>query len=267
MQTRIAQRLIGDFSFSAVQRSYDGAQFHYALGKGDVTVFGARTTRGVYQIDGMGELDVDVYYGALTLPTGAEHSAGELRLFGVGYVDHRTSVLKTDNRPRQPARRTRGDSNRNLRWRLPPRVQTGITGKFDFFVWGAIQTGAWGRLAQRAGAFVGEFGWQPPVKTLKPWLSAGYSYGSGDGNSSDSVRGTSSKSFRLRASMRALRSTTWRTTKTSTDRSIFVPIRSSRSAANCTHYVCPPETISGIWAEALSSRIRSDTRSPQQRQP
>ena len=124
VQTRIAQRLIGNFSFSAVQRSYDGAQFHYALGKGDVTVFGARTTRGVYQIDGMGELDVDVYYGALTLPTGAEHSAGELRLFGLGYIDHRTSVLKTDNRPQaSPLGGPRGDSNRNLRWRLPPRVQ------------------------------------------------------------------------------------------------------------------------------------------------
>jgi hypothetical protein len=29
---------------------------------------------------------------------------------------------------------------------------------------------------------VGEAGWQPPVTVLKPWISAGYSYGSGDGD-------------------------------------------------------------------------------------
>jgi hypothetical protein len=56
--------------------------------------------------------------------------------------------------------------------------------------WGVVQTGSWGDLAQRAGAFVGEAGWQPPVKVLKPWLSAGYSYGSGDGNPNDSHHGT-----------------------------------------------------------------------------
>jgi hypothetical protein len=37
---------------------------------------------------------------------------------------------------------------------------------------------------------VGEVGWQPPVKILKPWLSAGYSYGSGDGNPNDTRHGT-----------------------------------------------------------------------------
>jgi alginate export protein len=189
VQTRIAQRLIGNFTFSAVQRSYDGAQFSYNFAKNNVTLFGARTTRGVYQIDGMGELDVDVYYGALTLPTGTEHNAGELRLFGLGYIDHRTSVIKTDNQADRAADQgeiqigTYGGDYLHV-------FNTRACGKFDFFVWGAVQTGAWGRLTQRAGAFVGEFGWQPPVKTLKPWLSAGYSYGSGDGNSSDSVHGT-----------------------------------------------------------------------------
>jgi hypothetical protein len=53
-----------------------------------------------------------------------------------------------------------------------------------------LQTGSWGKLAQRAGAFVGEAGWKPPIKMLKPWLSAGYSYGSGDRNPNDSHHGT-----------------------------------------------------------------------------
>ena len=69
-------------------------------------------------------------------------------------------------------------------------INTTNAGKFDFLVWGVFQGGSWGALTQRAGAFVGEFGWQPPVKHLKPWLSAGYSYGSGDGNPNDSTHGT-----------------------------------------------------------------------------
>jgi hypothetical protein len=62
-------------------------------------------------------------------------------------------------------------------------------GDFDFLAWGALQTGSWGTLTQRAGAFVGEAGWQAPVR-VKPWVSVGYSYGSGDGNNGDTRHGT-----------------------------------------------------------------------------
>lgn len=191
VQTRISQRLIGNFAFSAVQRSFDGAQFSYNFDKSNLTLFGARTTRGVYQIDGMGELDVDLYYGAFTLPTETKNSAGELRVFGLGYIDHRTSVLKTDNRPQSVRAADHGEIQIGTYGGDYIHVfNTETSGKFDFLVWGVVQTGAWGNLTQRAGAFVGELGWQPPVKTVKPWLSAGYSYGSGDGNANDRVHGT-----------------------------------------------------------------------------
>ena len=191
VQTRIAQRLIGNFTFSAVQRSFDGGDFSYDFGKDNLTLFGSRTTRGVYQIDGMGELDVDVYYGALTLPTETEHSAGELRLFGLGYIDHRTGVLKTDNRPLAARATDHGEIEIGTYGGDYLHVfNTHSNGKFDLLAWGVVQTGSWGQLAHRAGAFVGEFGWQPHVEALKPWLSAGYSYGSGDGNQHDFVHGT-----------------------------------------------------------------------------
>jgi hypothetical protein len=195
VQTRIAQRLIGNFGWSAVGRSYDGVQFSYNFHQNNVTFLASRPTRGVYQIDGMGELDVDLFYGTLTVPVQYDHGAGEFRAFGVGYVDHRRRLVKTDNRPGTskcpsvPADcsmieiGTYGGDYVHV-------FNTAASGKFNFLVWGAFQTGSWGNLTQRAGAFVGEFGWQPPVKTLKPWLSAGYSYGSGDGNSTDSVHGT-----------------------------------------------------------------------------
>jgi hypothetical protein len=191
VQTRIAQRLVGNFAFSAVGRSFDGGQFGYDFGKTNFTFVGARATRGVYQVDAMGEVDADIYYGALTVPVEAKDSAGELRLFGLGYIDHRTAVLKTDNRPSGVRALDREDIRIGTYGGNYLHVfNTPSAGKFDFVIWGAAQTGSWGMLEHRAGAFVGEFGWQPPEKKLRPWLSAGYSYGSGDGNSADSVHET-----------------------------------------------------------------------------
>jgi len=191
VQTRIAHRLLSNFGFTAVQRTYDGLQMSMNSGANNFTFFGARPTAGIFQVKGMEELDVETYYGAYTRSVKTKHGAGQLRLFGLGYLDHRTPVLKTDNRP-QPVRAadhniielgTFGADYAHV-------FNTTNSGKFDFLVWGVVQTGSWGSLTQRAGAFVGEAGWQPPVRILKPWLSAGYSYGSGDGNPNDSRHGT-----------------------------------------------------------------------------
>jgi len=190
-QTRVSQRLIANFGFSAVQRSFDGAQYSLNLGKDNLTFFAARPTEGVFQVDGWGELDVDIYSGAFTLPLKTAHSAGELRVFGMGYIDHRTLVLKTDNRPQAVRAADHGRIEIATYGADYLHVfNTGTAGKFDFLVWGALQGGAWGALTQRAGAFAGEAGWQPPLERLKPWLSAGYSYGSGDSNPNDGTHGT-----------------------------------------------------------------------------
>jgi hypothetical protein len=139
----------------------------------------------------MPELDLEVYYGAFTRTMETPHSAAQFRVFGLGYVDDRNTILKTDNRP-TPVRTA--DINKiQLATYGADYVQvinTTNAGKFDFLVWGVFQGGSWGNLTQRAGAFVGELGWQPPVKHLKPWLSTGFSWGSGDGNPNDSTHGT-----------------------------------------------------------------------------
>jgi hypothetical protein len=189
--SRLAHRLISNFGFSAVQRTFDGAQLSWNSGENNLTFFAARPTRGVFQVDGNGELDIDVYYGAYNRSFTTAHSAGQLRIFSVGYVDHRTTVLKTDNRA--PAARAADHSKIEIATvgaDYAHVFHTAAAGAFDFLGWGAIQTGSWGTLTQRAGAFVGELGWQPPTNVLKPWVSAGYSYGSGDGNPNDSTHGT-----------------------------------------------------------------------------
>ncbi len=191
IQTRISSRLISNFAFTAVQRSFDGVQVALESGQNNVTFFGARPTKGVFQVQGEGELDVDAYYGAYTRSVKTSESAAELRVFALGYIDHRTTVLKTDNRP-AAVRAADLDKIEIETWGADyvHVVNTSSAGNFDFLGWGVVQTGSWGKLAQHADAFVGEAGWQPPVKVLKPWLSVGYSYGSGDSNPKDGRHGT-----------------------------------------------------------------------------
>src|ERR1700722_7915973 len=155
VQTRIASRLISNFAFSAVQRTYDGAQFSWNDGPNNVTAFAARPTEGVFQVDGMGELDVEVYYGAFNKSIKTRSGEASLRVFGVGYVDGRSAVLKTDNRPAAVRAADHGEIKIGTYGADYVQVfRTAGSGTFDILGWAAIQTGAWGSLTQRAGAFV-----------------------------------------------------------------------------------------------------------------
>jgi hypothetical protein len=186
---RIAQRLIGNFGWTHVGRSLDGLHYAYNTPMNNVTLVAARPTRGVFQVDGWGGVNIGVFYGAFTRQVAAKNSVGELRLFGIYYNDWR-DVLKTDNRP-LPARRA--DAG---------QVRVGTAGAhyihafntraavYDVLLWGALQTGAWGAQDHRAGAGDFEAGIQPAGWAWKPWLRAGFHYGSGDGNPNDGAHNT-----------------------------------------------------------------------------
>jgi hypothetical protein len=183
IQTRITNRLISNFGFSAVQRAFDGVQFSLNSRQNNFTFFGARPTEGVFQVKGMDELDVDIYAGTYTRSISTKRNAGQLRVFAMGYIDHRTLVLKTDNRPQAVRSVDHGKIEIATYGMDYAHVYNAEgAGKFDFLLWGAVQNGFWGNQTQHAAAFVGEAGWQLPVTVLKPWISAGYSYGSGDGD-------------------------------------------------------------------------------------
>jgi hypothetical protein len=188
---RIAHRLISNFAFTAVQRTFDGGQVSWTAGPSNVTLFAARPTAGIFQVQGMDELRIEVYSGAYTGSIATPGGAGQLRLFALGYVDDRTSVLKTDNR--SPVARA-ADSGKvaliTLGLSYAHVINTRAAGKFDLVVWGAWQGGSWGALTQQAGAYVAEVGWQPVMTALRPWIRAGYSYGSGDGDPKDTRHGT-----------------------------------------------------------------------------
>ena len=191
VQTRITNRLISNFGFSAVQRAFDGVQLSLNSGQSNFTFLGARPTQGVFQVKGMNELDVDVYSGTYTRTSNVGRSSADLRVFGIGYVDHRTHVLKTDNRPSAVRSADQGKieiATYGLDYVLV--YDADKAGKFDLVLWGALQNGSWGSQTQHAAAFVTEAGWQAPVKVMQPWFSVGYSYGSGDGNPTNSRHST-----------------------------------------------------------------------------
>jgi len=191
VQTRIAHRLISNFGFTAVQRTFDGAQFQWNSGSHNVTAFGGRPTEGIFQVDGMKEVDVQAYYGAYNKSVKTANGAGSFRVFGIGYIDTRTTVLKTDNRPAAVRAADQNDIKVGTWGADYVHVfHTKDAGTWDVLGWGVVQTGAWGNLTQQAGAFVAEAGWQSTSSPLKPWISGGYSYGSGDSNPNDTKNGT-----------------------------------------------------------------------------
>ena len=187
---RIAQRLLANFGWTDVQRSFDGAQYVFDTPKLNVTAIAARPTEGVFQVDGWAEMKINVFYGAVTGQHG-KYAATDWRVFALGYSDYRTGVVKTDNRA--AALRSADTNSIDVGTYGGHVLQILPTpgGPIDLLFWGALQTGTWGTQTQRAGAFAAEAGWQPAVLTmLKPWIRAGYDFGSGDDNATDGTHGT-----------------------------------------------------------------------------
>lgn len=187
---RVTQRLIGNFGFSDVGRSFDGVHYSYGTPSGNFTFIGAVPTRGVFQVDGWGWNRIGFGYASYTREWGTKGHAADTRFFFIDYDDFR-HILKTDNRP-LPVRRA---DLANIRIETfgghsLHAVESGA-GPVDLLLWGAVQTGRWGAQKQRAGAVDVEAGFQPKgLPALKPWLRGGFTYGSGDGNPNDGTHGT-----------------------------------------------------------------------------
>ena len=190
-QQRIAHRLIGDSYWTDIGRSLDGIHFYDNIGtKTNLTFVAARATRGVWQTDGSGEMDVDILYAAYTREFPTANTASELRFFGLGYHDGR-GVLKADNRPLS----VRLGDTQNIRigtFGLSYAISAPIpyVGKWDLMAWGAEQIGRWGVLNHRANSGTVEIGWRPPLPRIHPWVRAGAFFASGDGNPNDNAHTT-----------------------------------------------------------------------------
>lgn len=188
--SRVNQRLIGTFAFTHVQRAFYGTHYQHDTPKLNWTVVGAFPTRGVFQADGWGLMKTAFAYASLTRPVARSNQSAEWRLFGVYYDDWRR-VIKSDNRP-AAVRQTDSEPVR-IGTVGAHFIHTGDTklGATDVVAWTALQFGRWGALQHRAVSFDFEAGLQPPVlRSFKPWLRAGYTFGSGDGDPGDSTHGS-----------------------------------------------------------------------------
>lgn len=187
---RVSQRLLGDFGFSDVGRSFDGVHFSSTTSSSDFTFIAAVPTRGVFQVDGWGWNRVSFGYGAYTHEWGKGHHAADTRVFVLEYDDWR-HILKTDNRP-TAVRKTDTENIRIDTFGAHSlHAFTTDPGVFDLLAWGAVQTGRWGTEQQRAFAIDFEGGFQPAIlPKIKPWLRGGFTEGSGDKNANDNTHGT-----------------------------------------------------------------------------
>lgn len=187
---RIGHRLIGTFPWTHVGRSFDGADYRFNSGRNHVALVGAMPTRGAFQVDGWGRMNIGFGHGSYTRQTGSGDSVGELRLLGITYHDWR-GVLKTDSRP-VAARRADTGAIRLFTYG-GHYIHTAPTaaGAWDVMLWGMGQTGEWGALAHRAWSTDFEFGFQPKgMAAVKPWLRLGYTRSSGDDDPNDGTHRT-----------------------------------------------------------------------------
>lgn len=187
---RIAQRLIGVFGFSVTGRSSDGGRYSVGAKNTNFTAAVFRPTRGAFQVDGWGEVNIAVGYAALTHTMGGPRASSEARVFVIEYDDFRGGVLKTDNRTAAARSSDRNDIDIQTYGANYTGTARAAGNSFDLLLWGVLQRGNWGVLRQKSDAYALEGGWQPPVPYVRPWLRGGLDYGSGDHNSRDNVHGT-----------------------------------------------------------------------------
>lgn len=175
--SRVANRLVGNFGFTHVQRSFDGAMYTHQAPSWNVTAVAVRPTSGVFRLSGGDSLsDVGLLYGSFT----RAGAASDARLFAIGYRDDRDAV-KADNRPLD-VRRNDGE---------PISIATlgghylALFGATDVLLWGALQTGEWGVLDHSAAAIDVEAGHRWAGARFAPAVRAGYFRSTGDGNAAD----------------------------------------------------------------------------------
>ncbi|GAC1644742.1 MAG: hypothetical protein NVS9B15_02030 [Acidobacteriaceae bacterium] len=185
---RMAHRMIGNFGFSAAQRSFDGVEGHYGGHSWVMTGLAARADQGVFNMNANPELNVDIQYFAFTQSNFDDHLLW--RVFAIDYHDGRTGLIKSDNRPLA----ARAADHRNIRigsygGDFLTSMQAG-PGKLDILAWGVLQNGYWGVLNHRAGAIAIEGGYHVTGVRSSPWVRAGLLRSTGDSNPTDDQHNT-----------------------------------------------------------------------------
>jgi hypothetical protein len=184
-KTRIAERLVGPFEFTNVGRAFDGIRLAYDTPDWNVTAMGSRPTQGGFEVSANRELDIELAGLAWTLKRLANAPPLSARVFYLYYRDSRDDTVKVDNRPPATRMTDRDPISINT---IGANAITAIDagpGIVDALLWGALQTGTWGRQTHGAWAWAVEGGYQLPRVPAAPWLRAGWNRSSGDARPGD----------------------------------------------------------------------------------
>jgi hypothetical protein len=200
---RISQRLIGNFDYTNVGRSFDGVEVMYDQGPGNVTLMASHPTFGGFNVNANKEIDhIDLVSGTATLVEPAGYAPLSAQLFYVYYGDRRDfgtqagGVLDAvDNRPAKlPAGQLCSTGNNSSLIRSCDTQDIAVStigadvthvvavgpGKADVLAWAAGQFGDWQSLDQAAWAYALEGGYQLHRLAWDPWLRFGFFRSSGD---------------------------------------------------------------------------------------
>ncbi|MFH0814066.1 MAG: alginate export family protein [Pseudomonadota bacterium] len=183
-EVRLADRLIGPFTYSSFNRSFDGVKVAYDQDLFNVTSIITHPTQGGFENDAQKTIhDIDLATLTLTMKYNQLIPNTESRLFYFYYRDDR-DVPKVDN-TLPGSGLNRGDikiHTLGMHWLGTAKTACGI---LDGLFWGVYQTGDWGRLDHEAWAVTVEGGYQFIACPWTPWIRAGYFISSGDKNPSD----------------------------------------------------------------------------------
>jgi len=182
---RLDGRLIGTFDWSFYQRRFDGVRLDLARGRDYAGAGAFLVSQGGF------EESTNLTIPKLQVGTafaGRRHgSTAETQAFAAIYRDRRAIDIRPDNAnvPVDAADVTVWAAGAS---HLGTRALA--RGDVDWLAWGALQGGDWYGQPHRAfsGAVEGGYRWR--TTPARPWLRAGLSYASGDGDGRDDRHGT-----------------------------------------------------------------------------
>jgi hypothetical protein len=191
---RMRGRLVGPFDWSFYQRRMDGARFDV---QGERWYGGAAwfmpTQGGFEESANLTMTGLQVASAAIGRRHGARAGAGsvadarEVQAFAHVYRDRRDVEVRPDNTgaPAEAVDVTVAAVGGSSAGTRPAGA-----GQIDWVLWGAAQRGDWYGQPHRAASGAVEAGYRWPSVRWRPWLRAGLSVSSGDGDRADDRHGT-----------------------------------------------------------------------------
>ena len=182
---RIAGRLIADYDYW-FGRSFDGVRLDYQhTSWGTFTTSALRPTEGILAVDGMEQIHgINLVTAVFSVEPGQLSGRSDAQFFYYFYEDERGAVL-TDNRPEAVSAADRSSIENHsfgFHWL---KLYGYDDVKIDSLTWAVLQFGNWGVDDHLAAAWAIEAGVRFEKIFGRPWLRAGWNFGSGDSDPND----------------------------------------------------------------------------------